>query len=570
MLNYMKDQRVVLFYILLSLLSILESVAQEKKTTAINFEAEIDHIFSEYNDPNKPGAAVAVVKNGSIVFKKAYGSANLEYEIPNTPSTIFPVASVSKQFTVFSILLLADQGKLSLDDDIRNFIPEVPDFGEKISLRHLASHTSGLREEGELLAIAGLRYGDLITREQILDLVSHQKALNFKPGEEHLYCNTGFTLLAEVVARVSKQSFAAFTQSQIFDPLGMSHTLFYDDFEKVVKNRAYSYWSDGGEYKKGILNTSRVGPTGLFTTVEDLSLWSLNFSNPKVGNSQIISQMNTLATLNNGKTFGGAYGQYISTYKGLHQIYHGGSSAAGYRAYLGRFPNQDFAVIVLSNYEATDPNSLSMQVVELYLKDHMELTVTDPKEAAASYEKIKAEDLQAFVGYYWDEQRFTSSKIYLEKDTLMWAIGGGNGSPLAFNGKNSFQRLNGRTDLQLRFDRDDKTKRMIIAIDDLEPIICKNYIPTSYSTEDLAQFTGSFYSEELNTSYTFLMKDGELLAEHPKVGDIRLTAVQKDMFSGNQSFFTNVKFLRDESKSITGMYLSTFQVRNLFFEKRER
>ncbi|MEM8892432.1 MAG: serine hydrolase domain-containing protein, partial [Bacteroidota bacterium] len=400
------------------------------------------------------------------------------------------------------------------------------------------------------------------------ELVANQKDLNFKPGEEHLYCNTGFTLLAEVVARVSKQSFADFVKSNIFDPLGMTHSLFYDDYEMLVKNRAYAYWPEGVKFKKGILSSSRVGPTGLFTSLEDLSLWTKNFSNPTVGNANIISQMNTLATLNNGKTFGGAYGQYITEYKGLHQIYHGGSSEAGYRAYLGRFPDQEFAVIVLSNFESANPNRLSMQVVDLYLKEFMSQNTSDEKQEEITYEKLGTEDLQAFEGYYWDAQRFTSSKIYVKNDTLRWSIGGGgNGSPLGSIANNTFQILNGRRDLSLLFEQKDQAKRMMIAIDNLDPIICEAYVPKSYAQEDLAQFTGSFYSEELQTTYTFLLKDGQLVAEHTRVNDISFTEVQEDMFSGDQSFFTNVKFLRNDQNEIIGMHVSSFQLRNLYFEK---
>ncbi|EPR69211.1 Beta-lactamase [Cyclobacterium qasimii M12-11B] len=178
----------------------------------------MDSIFEDFNDINKPGATVAVVKDQKIVFKKGYGSANLEYGIPNSPSTIFHIASVSKQFTVFSILLLEKEGKLSFDDDIRKYIPEVPDFGKTITLRHLASHTSGMRDQWGLLAMAGWRQDDVITKEHILKLVSQQKELNFNPGESYMYCNTGFTLLAEVVARISGKTFAAFTEEKFLNP----------------------------------------------------------------------------------------------------------------------------------------------------------------------------------------------------------------------------------------------------------------------------------------------------------------------------------------------------------------
>jgi len=207
-------------------------------------EGRVDQLFTVYDSQHTPGAAVAIVSNGSVIYKNGYGMSNLEYDIPISPSTVFHIASVSKQFTAFALLLLEKDGKLSLDDDIRTYIPEVPDFGETITLRHLANHTSGLRDQWNLLALAGWQLDDVITKEHIMKLVERQKELNFKPGEEYLYCNTGFTLMAEVVARVSGKSFAEFTKDRIFGPLEMNNTLFYDDHEKIVKNRAYSYYSD--------------------------------------------------------------------------------------------------------------------------------------------------------------------------------------------------------------------------------------------------------------------------------------------------------------------------------------
>ena len=206
--------------VLVLLFTGLLTFAQDNENSDI--EKKIDHIFRYFNDIEKPGAAVAVVSEGEVIFKKGYGSAQLEYGIPVTPSTVFHIASVSKQFTVYSILLLEQQGKLSFDDDIRKHIPEVPDFGTTITLRHLASHTSGMRDQWSLLNLAGWRWDDVITKEHIMKMVKNQKELNFPPGEEYVYCNTGFTLLAEVVARISGKSFAEFTQEHIFEPLKMN------------------------------------------------------------------------------------------------------------------------------------------------------------------------------------------------------------------------------------------------------------------------------------------------------------------------------------------------------------
>ena len=253
-------------------------------------EQRIDGIFAPWNKKDTPGASVAVIRDGKMIFSKGYGMANLEYGVPNKPETVFHIASVSKQFTTFAVLLLEEDGKLSLDDDIRKYVPEVPDFGKKITLRHLAHHTSGLRDQWALIALAGGRLDDVITTEHILKLVKRQKELNFEPGAEYLYSNTGYTLLAEVVARVSGKSFAEFTSERIFKPLKMNKTLFYDDHEKIVKNRAYSYYRSPNGYRKAVLSYANAGATSLFTTVEDLGLWALNFENPVVGTKETIAK----------------------------------------------------------------------------------------------------------------------------------------------------------------------------------------------------------------------------------------------------------------------------------------
>ncbi|MDO6437326.1 serine hydrolase domain-containing protein [Cyclobacterium sp. 1_MG-2023] len=419
-MNYIKAFS---FFSILIISSSLNLVAQASFSNAL--ELKIDSIFGDFNDINKPGATVAVVKNQKIVFKKGYGSANLEYGIQNSPATIFHIASVSKQFTVFSILLLEKEGKLSFDDDIRKYIPEVPDFGKTITLRHLASHTSGMRDQWGLLAMAGWRQDDVITKAHILKLVSQQKELNFNPGESYMYCNTGFTLLAEVVARISGKTFAAFTEEKIFKPLNMLNTLFYDDHEKIVKNRAYSYHAvPDSKYKKSVLNFANVGATSLFTTVEDLALWAMNFSSLTVGDKAIIDKMNTLAVLNNGETFGGAYGQFVNKYKGLNQIQHDGVDA-GFRSYLGRFPDQNFSVMVFSNLGQSNPMNLALQVADLYLNDAFEKeseAVNDADGPIESHEftppNYEVSDLKEFVGAYYSPELNTSYEAVLKDGKL--------------------------------------------------------------------------------------------------------------------------------------------------------
>ena len=563
-MKYIKAFRFLTILIVSSLLISLNLVAQTNVSTEL--EVKIDNIFKNFNDINKPGATVAVVKNQEIIFKKGYGSANLEYDIPNSPSTIFHIASVSKQFTVFSILLLEKEGKLSFDDDIRKYIPEVPDFGKKITLRHLASHTSGMRDQWRLLAMAGWRFDDVITKEHILKLVSQQKELNFNPGESYMYCNTGFTLLAEVVARVSDKTFAEFTEDHIFKPLNMTNTLFYDDHEKIVKNRAYSYHSiSENNYKKSVLNFANVGATSLFTTVEDLALWSMNFSSLRIGDKAIIDKMNTLAVLNSGETFGGAYGQFKNKYKGLNQIQHGGSDA-GYRSYLGRFPNQDFAVMVFSNVAQSNPGNLALQVADLYLADAFEkqTDATTPTTVDVEYINLSSEQLKKLDGHFWNNDQKYARKIYVKNDTLRYFRGEGNESSLAPISPNEFKMLGVDVDLRVIFSESNKKRLMTVIINDDEPIISHEFTPPNYEVSDLKEFVGDYFSPELNTTYKAVLKNDKLTFTHARASDFEISAAKSDLF-----LFENYSFMfeRNDNKQLTGFRISAGRVQNLWFKK---
>lgn len=561
-------RKIFLNFFLCLLISLLSCVnAQDASEKEL--DKKIDKIFASFDDPEKPGAAVSVVRNGKIVFKKGYGSAQLEYGIPVSPATIFHIASVSKQFTAFSILLLEAEGKLSFDDDIRKHIPEVPDFGETITLRHLASHTSGMRDQWELLSMAGWRWDDVITKEHIMRLVARQQDLNFQPGEKYTYCNTGFTLLAEVVARISGKSFAEFTEERIFKPLDMKSTLFYDDHEKIVPNRAYSYYATGEGYKKSVLNYANVGATSLFTTVEDLALWAMNFQKPKVGSSEIFDKMNTLATLNDGSTFGGAYGQFVNTHKGLKQIQHGGADA-GYRSYLGRFPEQDIAVMVFSNLAQSNPNSLALQVADLFLADFIK---EDPKlktqkQKAPKFISLDKDKLEAFCGDYWNEKDMYGRTIYLRNDTLWYMRNVGNESPLAPLSKNKFQMLNVGVDLTVSFKKENGEKQMVVVINDGAPILSEEYVRPDYDEKKLGDFLGQYYSPELDTYYEITEKNGGLVLTHNRNNDTELSPLKADLFEAD--FGGIIKFQRNEQEKINGYKVSSGRVSHVWFERVEQ
>jgi len=528
---------------------------------------QIDEIFAAWDNNNSPGAAVAIVKDGSIIFKKGYGLANLEYDIPIGSNSIFHIASVSKQFTVFSILLLEKQGKLNLDDDIRKFIPEVPDFGKTITLRHLASHTSGLRDQWSLLRMAGWRMDDIITKEHILKLVSKQKELNFEPGDEYLYCNTGFTLLAEVVARVSKMSFAEFTNENIFEPLQMNNTLFYDDHEKIVKNRAYSYYADNLGFKKSVLNYANVGATSLFTTVEDLSLWSLNFWDTKVGDKSIIDKMNTPATLNNGKTFGGALGQFVGDFKGIKEIQHGGADA-GYRSFLTRFPEEKLSVIVFSNSADFNSGRIAHNVADIYLKDKIkvESKKNEPKDGKPQETVFVNENiLNTYVGEFELQPGFTITVT--KNGNQLSAIATGQATLSIIPLSVTEFKVDG-VEAKIEFIPNGGENINLIKLHQNGQVMdAPRLKPFDKAVVNLSDFKGSYFSEELSTTYHFAVVEGKLMAQHARHESFGLNPVKEDVFAGEASFFGEITFLRDTDNKITGFKVSSGRVRHLKFKK---
>ena len=534
---------------------------------------EIDRLFSEWDSVEGPGASVAVIKDGNIVFSRGYGAANIEYAIPNSPSSIFHVASVSKQFTVYAVMLLVQDGKVSWADDIREHIPEIPDFGHKITLKHLATHTSGMRDQWNLLAAAGWRMDDVITKDQVIRLLARQEELNFEPGEEYLYCNSGFTLLAEVVARVSGMTFDEFTKERMFDPLEMPSTFFYENHRRIVPNRAYSYIGENGAYEKGALNYANAGATSLFTTAEDLCTWAHHMNNPTEKPADFINEMSTPATLNNGETFGGAMGQFVNEYQGHKQIQHGGADA-GYRSYLGRFPEQQLAVAVVSNYGNFNPTQKALEIASLYL-DPMGDAPEGTEETQSGFVerefvKMSKSELKEFEGTYWNEESGYSRRLYVnDEGQLMYNRGGNNESELKPVHASTLQMQDVEVDLLITFEQTADTRTMIVTIDGGEPIMSTEYTPVDHTSDELEQFTGIYYSPELDADYRLHVAKDTLTASHLRTGDVKLNGVRDDRFSGDRWYMGTVEFERDGNGNVSGFRMTSGRVRNLKFDKVE-
>lgn len=333
-------------------------------------DARVDSLFAEWDRPDSPGCALGVVRDHALIYSRGYGTADLEAGTPITPETVFYLASVSKQFTGASIALLALDGPLSLDDDVRKYVPELPDYGSTITIRHLIHHTSGLRDYLTLMSLADMRLEESHAPEEILDLVARQEALNFEPGDRYLYSNTGYFLIPLIVERVTGRSIREFAGARIFGPLGMRNTHFHDDYGHDVPGRALSYRREGEkEFELSFLpKFDQVGSGGVLSSVEDLAKWDENYYSHEVGGEGLFRLQHVRGQLGSGDTLDYALGLTLGTYKGLETVSHGGSMM-GFRTHLLRFPEQRFSVICLCNLGQIDPGRLARGVADIHLEE---------------------------------------------------------------------------------------------------------------------------------------------------------------------------------------------------------
>ena len=523
---------------------------------------KIDSLFNRYTTTT-PGCAVAIIKNDKLVFKKGYGMSTLEYNVPISPSSIFHIASESKQYVAFCMLLLEQQGKLSIDDDIRKYLDYVPDFGKKITIRQLIHHTSGLRDQWQLLANAGWQLDDVITQEHVIKLVSKQKALNFEPGEEQLYCNTGYTLMAEIVKKASGLSLREYSDKYIFKPLEMNNTHFHDNYREVVPNRTYSY-SPGGSngYSHSVLSYSIVGATSLFTTVEDEAKWLMNYEHGKVGGKDLLQKMYSQGILNNGKKLTYAFAINIGDYKSWKEIGHGGGDA-GFRTYATRFPEQQLGIIVFSNLSSFNSYGMTMQVADLLLP----LKEIKPDNAVFADSSL----VKKFVGRYVSPRgailnlSWNNGKLFNRQPGQTT---GGTEWKIAIKENNKYQLNDGPF---LQFETSS-------SIDSVTKIVFEN--PNAITEffrqpvivlkkEEMQAYAGTYYNEETEAAYTVIVKDGDLILQHRKFADAKLSPVGPDQFSCANWWMSNLKFLHDKKGVITGFEVNAGRVLHLLYTKKK-
>ena len=519
----------------------------------------LNRVFATWSASNSPGCAVGVGRNGETLFQNGYGMANLEHDIPITENSIFHVASVSKQFTAMAVMLLAAEGKLSLDDDVRKYLPELPDYGHRITIRHLLTHTSGLRDQWDLLGMARGRFEEnRITEGDVLEIVPRQKALNFVPGSEYVYSNTGYTLAGTIVRRVSGKSLRAFADERIFRPLGMRNTHFHDDYTMVVKGRAAGYARSGGEWRVSLPNYDTYGATSLFTTVGDLLKWEANFAKPVVGTEPMLKEMMASATVTNGDTTAYGLGLATEVYRGARLISHSGGDA-GYRTWAGRVPDQGLDVVVLCNASTANPVGLARGVFDVMLGT--KLAVVEPPTRAAI--SLTAEQLAPFAGVYVNPVTGAPQFVTLRRDTL--TIGRTNGPALLPLSTNRF-KVAGQQ-IELEFTADGNLVQTLLGWPPRAPVVVKRVAaaPAQPTRSELERYAGSYYSEELGATYELSATDTTLVLKTRWATERTVRPVYGDTFLGDYL----LRFTRGRGGRIDGMLMSTARVREVRFERTQ-
>ena len=530
--------------LLVTILAVPSLLAQ-KFTPPAGTKERVDRVFARYNSNTSPGCVVGTSVDGAVVLQAAYGMADLEHNVPLTPQTIFEPGSVTKQFTAAAVLLLVRQGKISLDDPVRKYFPELPDYGTPVlTVRHLLHHTSGLRDWGEIAAINGWpRTTRANGQNNVLEIASRQLALNYPPGAEYSYTNTGFNLAAMLVGRVSGKAISEFTRENLFQPLDMSSTSWRDDYRRIVPNRAIAYSNSGGILRTDMPFEDAHGNGGLLTTVGDLLRWNRNFTEMKVGGQPLIDALTEQGVLSTGRKIAYARGLMILNWRGVPEVSHSGSTA-GYSAWLGRYPEQDLSIAVLCNV-TTNATALAHEVADIYLE---KIVVHETARATSD-----AADLQSRAGMYRSLRDHHVQTIEFRDGALQM-----NGHPLRQFSPTAFGES--ETSPRIEF----TTDSMLISTQEDPAHTFGRVTSANPDAEALAAFSGEFESLEAEVTYRAAVENGKLVLHRRTDQPIVLTPTDKDGFT---SAIGAISFLRGANGQVAEMSVGRPRVWDLRLRK---
>lgn len=534
--------------IIISFASLALAQAPEKERVVTGAERAFEKAAKALTMP-APGCAVGVSLNGESVFEKAFGLAEMEFGIPNTAQTIFESGSVAKQFTAAALVLLEQDGKLKIDDPVRKYIPELPEYDKPVTIRHILTHTAGLRDWGSVMALTGAGRGDRVVTQAIaLDVIYRQKHLDFTPGAEYSYSNSGYQLAAEIVERVSKQKFADFVGERIFRPLGMKNSSWRDDYRRLVPGRAqaYSKFSPTSPWSLNMPFMNVVGNGGMLTTVGDWLKWNQMLDDRK-WNAPLVDALETQGLLNDGRKISYALGLDTSDYRGLREISHGGATA-GYLTWLARFPDKKVSIAVLCNGGVPELGSVGPRI-----RDEIFGPYPDGPQPPA-FVTVPEDELRKYVGTWKNEVTRNANQIMLDKAELKL-----NGGPLKPIGDGSFMlgerkvRFKDGTPITATIANTDGSVTRLTQVSEWKP-----------TATDLVEFSGDWSSEEAQARLNIALEADKAFVVIRPVAKFPMTPIYKDHFSA-QGYV--VWFTRDSKGKIERMHLGTGRMRDMFFER---
>lgn len=565
--------------VIVTLCVMIVAVVSARPVQAQDYEAKsqrVDSLYAEYG-PETPGISIRVMQDGRVVHSGDYGMANLEYGVPITPSTVFPIGSNSKQFTGMAIAMLADQGKLDLDADIRDYLTFVPDFGETITIRHLLHHASGIRDWVRPFAWAGMRARDAVTVGQVTELVRQERELNSRPGERYTYSNTGYVLLAAVVEQVTGMSFPEWMREHIFEPLAMSNTRVRPNWYYFQRNIASSYYPVGGRYIAVPNGLAAYGSCCILSTTDDFLKWARNYETAQVGGSEVIRRMraDTIGIQEyDGRLVGYGYGLNVLRWRGHTGFYHSGQWT-GHRSAFVQIPDRGLTVVVLGN-AGPSTDLKEFDVLDIYLDIQDDVTSTESTQAAAHAGRTLAEmavqlnqeTLDRYVGSY-DVGRNDGpssseiARIWREGDHLLMQFTTDR-EPVTLTAISSTEFMYRLDRPVVRFDVGESGRATDLVWRDRQAPRVVDFRP---SPEELAEFTGAYYSPELEITLRFEVENGVLVARHIRWGDaLTFTPTLPDEFRASAEI-TKAHFVRESDGGVDEVIVSGQQALNVRFQR---
>lgn len=545
--------------------------AVAKPVPPATLAVRVDSLFSVWRRPDSPGAVCAVVQDGKVVYAAGYGMADLDYNEPLTPASVFHVASLSKQFTAASIALLVLDGRLSLEDDIHTYLPELPALGKPILVRHLLDHTSGLRDYHELLGLTGWHATDPLDNAAVMGLLTRQRELNFAPGSEHVYCNTGYLLLGQIVERITGQPLPTFAEERLFRPLGMEQTCFEADHRQVVKRRVISYEPrPGGGYRQLLKNADTYGDMGLLTTVGDLCRWDRNYRTGQVGGRQLRDLLMTRGVLVNGDTIGYAFGLQLGAYRGLVTQGHTGQQQ-GFRTAMVRFPEQGLTIIVLANLSSVNAEGLAHQVADRCLAGRFQEgrgPVSGAIAGAPDGVPVDTLLLDTYAGEYQSDTQPDAVFSFTRQGERF--IGQARGAdPVELMARSDSVFFKPGTEAQVTFHRNPDGTVSGFTLHSNGDQAIRRVDPLVPTAATLAEYVGVYWCRELDTRYelTVVADSLRVMRRGARTSEI-LVPHGRDRFDADGNY---VRFIRDPGDRVIGLRFSTAnrRIRNLMVEREE-